>query len=578
MGYAQPTPKPDVIDEYTNLANLVRACEEFYRSSLMGRSHRYLETRQQLSDWIRKFHRECGTLTPQVEQALQRLQKEDCLLLMTAHQPNLFAYAGVLRKATLNRVLADRISESLDVRVVTFFGLADQDFADDRWVRSALLPDSEKRNGVLELRVALPEKMLLNRIPKPAHIVLDKWEQEVHDWIHRKTKAVTALVKELGVQLGPVPTAEYSENLKQFWSIVVEAYDRARTYADFNAFVISRVINDTWGYDTLFCRFSECQRIFKREFGLLTREFRKYSQALLDEVVTSPSEEKGVYNDECYTIPVWYHCDCGSKARLAATEIGLNIRGRGICLRCGKEYEIDFSQDSGIWTDLHRVSARALTMPLVFFNGLGVTCYVGGIGGRQYLRQAKHVADRMGMSFPPIAIWRPHDRYLGLGQLEALLTIKKLAGSFDPPQCKAAETALREKLATMQRRIEELETRKKEIANSTVEGSEKINMIKDLAKQQGTIRRETNSAILARHLGLLENSEQIMSLYPCIIDYAVNVGLRHASERWEEYLKTVGDLSSDITFKTRMDRKLSQLGLQPPWTGLAEDFKYDRLS
>ena len=372
---------------YSNLSDLADACEKFHDHFQDQRTIETLTTRRKLADWIRKFHHECGTLTSQVEQALEKLSSNNCLLLMTAHQPNLFAYGGVLRKATLNHVLAKTLSERLDVPVVSFFGLADQDFTDDRWVRSALLPDSERRNGVLELRVVLPEKIMLNRTPKPAHVVLDKWQHDVDDWIHRKTKAVTALGKAMGVQLDHIPTSEYSENLKQFWSIVTEAYDRAQSYADFNAFVISRVINDTCGYDTLFCRFSECQKIFKREFELLTREFKKYSQALQDAIPTSRPEERGVYNDECHTVPVWYHCDCGSKARLAATKIELNITGRGKCLRCGKEYEIDFSQDSEVWTNLDRVTARALTMPLVFFNGLGVTCYVGGVGGRQYLRQ-----------------------------------------------------------------------------------------------------------------------------------------------------------------------------------------------
>jgi hypothetical protein len=85
-----------------------------------------------------------------VEQALEKLRAQHCLLLMTAHQRNLFAYGNVLRKATLNRVLAERLSELLDVPVVTFFGLADQDF-----------------------------KMMLNRAPKPS----------------RKTKTVIALGK-----------------------------------------------------------------------------------------------------------------------------------------------------------------------------------------------------------------------------------------------------------------------------------------------------------------------------------------------------------------------------------------------
>lgn len=249
--------------------------------------------------------------------------------------------------------------------------------------------------------------------------------------------------------------------------------------------------------------------------------------------------------------------------------------GHGDCLVCGRRHEIEFSPESSIWSDLSRVSARALAMPLILFGGLGVTCYVGGVGGRQYLWQARYVADQMGMTFPPVVIWRPHDRYLGLGQLEALLTLKKLAGSIDPSQRKAADATLRRKLATIQQRIEELEIRKKEITSSTGELVQKVNEIKNLAKQQDIVRRENNFAMLARHLGLLENSERVMTLHPCIIDYAVNLGLSNVSEQWEASLRTVEDLESDIIFRTEMDQQISQLDLQSFWTHLVEEIKHE---
>jgi hypothetical protein len=550
MERSQPSEWTGILGNYANLSDLAHGCAEFYCSRAERHASETYETRQRLSDWIRKFHHECGTLTSQVEEALQRFRKKDCLLLMTAHQPNLFAYGGVLRKATLSLVLAQRLSRSWRVPAVNYFGFADQDFTDDRWVRSALLPDIERRNGALELRAMLPEKVMLNKIPRPPREVLDKWEQDINDWIRHKTKAVAALAKDFG--LGVLTASEYSESLKHFWGHITEAYDRARTYADFNAFVISQVINNACGYDTLFCRFSECQRIFKKEFCLLIQDFRKYSQCLQGAIATSESEERGVYNNECCTIPVWYHCCCGSKARLAAREIEPHVTGRGTCLRCGKEYEVDFSQDSEIWTDLERVSARALTMPLVFFNGLEVTCYVGGVGGMQYLCQARHVADCMGMAFPPIAIWRPRDRYLGLAQLEAFLTLKHISGTRD----------LRKRLAEIQREIEELESYKKKITDSELDHAHRIEKIRAVAEQQNRLRHGANLALISRQLGLIENAKQAMNLYPCMIDYAINIGLRETLEQWEAFLKTTGDLRSDITLRTKTDKLLSPLGLE----------------
>ena len=554
---------------YSNLSDLADACEKFHGHFQDQRKAETLATRRKLADWTRKFHNECGTLTSQVKQALEKLDSENCLLLMTAHQPNLFAYSGVFRKATLNHVLAGRLSKRLDVPVVSFFGLADQDFTDDRWVKSAILPDIERRNATLELHIPLPERIMLNQAPKPPRAILDKWERDIQDWIHRKTKSIVELS---GIQLDE---SEYLESLTQFWSVVTDSHDKAGNCADFSAYIISKIINNTWEYDTLFCRFSDCQRIFKHEFSSLIGRFWEYSKAVREAEERSGTEDGGVHGDEHLTVPVWYHCECGSKAKLMAVDAEGRIMGHGDCLVCGKGHEIDFSPESSIWSDLSRASARALAMPLVLFEGLGVSCYVGGVGGRQYLRQARYVAGQMGMAFPPVGIWRPHDRYLGLGQLEALLTLKKLAGRFDPLQRKAAGAALRKELATIQQRIDELEIRKKEIIDSTDELVQKIIAIKDLAKQQDMVRRETNSAMLARHLGLLENSERVATLYPCIIDYALNLGMRNVSKQWEASLRTVGDLESDIIFRTDMDQQVSQLGVQSFWPRLMEDIKHD---
>jgi hypothetical protein len=545
--------------DYSNLSDLADACEKFHGHFRDQRTAETFDTRRKLADWIRKFHHECGTLTSQVEQALEKLDSDNCLLLMTAHQPNLFAYSGVLRKATLNHVLAGRLSKRLDVPVVGFFGLADQDFTDDRWVKSAVLPDVERRDATLELRIPLPERIMLNKTPKPPMTILDTWKHDIQNWIHRKTKSVAELS---GIQLDE---SKYLKNLTQFWSVVTDSHNKAENCADFSAYIISKIINDTWEYDTLFCRFSECQRIFKQEFSSLIGRFWEYSRAVREAEERSGTDDGGVHCDEHLTVPVWYHCECGSKAKLMAVNAEGGIMGHGDCLVCGKRHEIDFSPESRIWNDLSRVSARALAMPLVLFGGLGVCCYVGGVAGRQYLWQASYVANQMGMAFPPVAIWRPHDRYLGLGQMEALLTLKKLAGGSDPSQRKAAGAALRRELATIQQRIDELEIRKKEIIDSTCERGQKINAIKDLAKQQDMIRRETNCSMLARHLGLLENSERILGLHPCIIDYAVNLGLSNVGEQWEASLRTEGDLGSDIIFRTEMDQQLSQLGLQLSW-------------
>lgn len=541
---------------YESLEKLAEACVDFYHKSLEKEDlHGVCERRSQLAQLIRKFHGKCKTLTPHVEKAIKNLEGGSCLLLMTAHQPNLFAYSGVLRKATLNHVLAEKLSESLRVPVVSFFGVADQDFTDDRWVRSALLPDVERRDGLLELRFDMPEKLMLNRVAKPSRRILDNWRNEIENWMDRKLSSIRRDCKSLGLQFNS-ENADFAGSFEGFWTLIEDAYERAEKYADFNAFIISRIVNEAWGYDTLFSRFSECQRLFEPEFCFLLSKFDDYSRYVKEATVSTDNSKRGVYDEEFNTVPFWYHCSCGSKARLKAEQRDGSFIGHGYCVRCGKEYWFDFGskREPQVSEVISRISARSLSMPLVFFQGLGVGCYVGGVGGTEYLKQAQFVAERLNMTFSPVVVWRPRDVYFGVGQLDALMLFRKLSGTFDFSQYAQVKASLREKVAEVKRTIDELEAQKKQLcAGSGGRNEEQIQNIKALSMRQSEVRREANFSVLVRNLGLLENVAAVMDLYPCIVDYAVNVGLRETSEQWIAFLQRNGSLASNVYLKTEFD-------------------------
>jgi len=67
------------------------------------------------------------------------------------------------------------------------------------------------------------------------------------------------------------------------------------------------------------------------------------------------------------------------------------------------------------------------------------------------------------MTFAPVAVWRPRDVYLGVGQMEAFITFKKLSGSFDFSKYSQAENSFREKVLAVQNKIDELEAQKKQL-------------------------------------------------------------------------------------------------------------------
>lgn len=546
---------------YGNLEQLATACIDFYRRSLQKDLPEVIERRKQLAIWVRVFHQKCGTLTSEVEASIRNLEEGSCLVLMTAHQPNLFAYSGVFRKAALIYVLARKLSEHLRVPIVSFFGVADQDFADDRWVQTAQLPDVERRNGLLELKFNSPEKMMLNRVGKPSKQILDTWENEIRSWIDRQSSTIGREYKFSNLKLDN-KKAELVKNFEVFWELVQNAYEAAETYSDFNAFVMSRIVNEVWGYNTLFSRFSECQQIFEKEFSYLLAEFGNYSSYIKESSFSENTLNAGVFDHESETIPFWYHCSCGSKARLRAECKGESLVGRGYCLRCGKEYVVDFQSknDPQVCGIVSQISARSISMPLIFFHGLGVACYVGGVGGQEYLMDAAHVAKRLGSPFCPVVVWRPRDIYPGIGQLSALTFLKRISGSSDFSQCETIKAEQGKKMVEVEKKIQKIELEKANImASSEIEKEERIQTLKDLASRQNELRRAARYLVLVHDFRLLENVVGVMRLHPCIVDYAVNVGLKQTSEQWIAFLNETNDLSSGVNLKTGYDEVLQSV-------------------
>jgi hypothetical protein len=542
---------------YESLDQLSNDCVEFYNKNLreITNASETLVKRQALAKWIKKFHQDRGTITSEVEEAIGTLEDTPCLLLMTAHQPNLFAYSGVLRKATLTHVLAESLSKRLHVPVVCFFGIADQDFSDNRWVNSAVLPDVERRNGILELHANLPKKIILNKIQKPSRQVIDGWKKQIENWFNQKFDSVQRYCRDLGIPFGTQKTL-LTKNFEDFWELVEDAYSKANNYADFNAFVMSEIVNNVWDYSTVFSRFSDCQQIFEKEFSFLLSHSNEYSIYVKEATVNKENTENGVYEREYETIPFWYHCDCGSKARLIADLQDDHLIGRGQCLCCEKTYELDFGlkKEPKISGILSKASARSLSMPLIFFSGLKVGCYVGGVGGKQYLHQAIIVARNMGLPFPPIVIWRPKDFYFGVGQLEALLILRRLSSSFDLSQLPTLKAALKVKIATVQEHIAMLEHQKEEFTKSIdVKKEDAIEKMRLLSFEQNKIRKEADFSLIMHNLKLFENIEAVLRLHPCIVDYAVNVGLKTVSKQWMAFLQENRRFSSNVNLKTEFE-------------------------
>jgi len=284
---------------------------------------------------------------------------------------------------------------------------------------------------------------------------------------------------------------------------------------------MSKIVNEVWGYDTLFSRFSECQQVFADEIGFLLSRYHDYSGSLEEahELLSEKGISSGVSAEESRLIPFWYHCDCGSKVRLFSARRDGSLLGYGDCVGCGRHYEL----------------------------------YVGGVGGVWYLMEVQCVADRLGIVLPPTPVWRPRDRYVGIGQLEASLKLKAMCSDLGVDDLSGAVDVLKSRIAEAQTCLDKMEASKKRAMEKLWDQPDDERLKKEVKRvslSQTEVKRSSNLSVIYRKLKILENVPVVLNLIPSIIDYSVNVGLKETSDQWVRYLCENGSLSSDVNLES----------------------------
>jgi hypothetical protein len=84
-----------------------------------------------------------------------------------------------------------------------------------------------------------------------------------------------------------------------------------------------------------------------------------------------------------------------------------------------------------------------------------------------------------------------------------------------------------------------------------------MKLIEDLRKfslSQTEVKRVTKLSVVHRKLKILENVPVVLNLFPSIIDYAVNVGLKETSDQWVQYLNEQRSLASVVQMKSVLSR------------------------
>ena len=505
---------PDTLSEAVDLVNSTWFNESFSATDYT------LTNREHLSEYVRRFHTAANTLTPAVNSAIGLLSDPSSKLLVSIHQPNLFAYGGVYKKIVLLETLKGLAeSKKPNSKLVNLFLIVDHDFLDDIWMRTAQLPSIRNKGGVLEIRTPVSNtkrwQMVCNT-PPPHKQILESWRKQLKLWI--KNAATNNFDKSVLLR-----------NFEGLWTDVEGAFIRSKSYSDFNAFFQSRVVNGIWGYKTLFVRLSDISPVFDKGFEFLLSGYDKYSRAVekAEKYFLERNISTGVSSTAYLNAPVWIHCKCGSKASAKVREDKVGIILRGKCMSCKSDLQIDFENTKGLKLSkevIHKVSPRAIPILLLLSKELGIGCYASGTGGSiGYTIVGSLIFKELSIKMPLTVVWPADDMYVGLGQSEALeyLQLRQRSDVIDYLRTLRAEDF------AMSREIRPMLEERNLLVN---EGQPIDEILSKLFKLK---ERQRNIHSMIKVVEKVRNSLQIK---PCFLDYGINFGVKNTEANWRNNL------------------------------------------
>lgn len=462
------------------------------------------------------------------------------IILMSAHQPNLFPYSGVVRKLVLVHAVAEQLRNTLNSPVMELFCFADQDFADERYFREAQLPSVRSKSGTLELRLAVPPaygKKLMRAVPKPDEAQIERLKDQIERWIKESTESIVKHCRQLGLH-----PPEIALDTRATFELIDQASDKSANMADFNSFFLAYLAQE-YGLNTTFARFSQCQQVFSEEITFMLEHFDHYAR-----LMAQP------YNQPVSTTPapIWYHCPCDGKADVTLTptpHAGLVAT----CRACHATVEFKGDLRSSLEQMLPDISLRAEAM-LLAFSGIGITYYAGGKAGTEYLKRANRVADGLHMPFPVVSIWRPRDVYGGIGQLDAILELLRIRAEYnlanDERTCNTSvlNGELNDLLSDIDQAISSLDELKANVASRKVDGfKETIGVIVQIQHQ---LKAQLDRSKIARDRSITNNVATTLRVIPSILDYTLNIGIKGTAAQWLDTLQSNRPFEANVPLVT----------------------------
>ncbi len=501
-------------------------------SSDMIKNGCVLDNRLKLRKYIEEFHSEANTDTPEVRNRCDMLCDPATEIITSIHQPNLFPYSGVFKKIVLSQNIKRAVEEqSSKKKIIDLFLIVDHDFMDDEWIRVAQLPSIHHSDGILELRLPITNSnrwRIVSQMPLPNHTLLHYWRRQINSWIRSSISGSKNIDK-----------LRLTNNLENFWQQVESSHAKAKTYSDFNSFLMSQIVNNVWKYDTLFVRLSKLSSVFKEGFEYLISNFKTYSNCLRKAEIAFLHHgiQTGVSSTSYLYAPLWLHCKCGSKASVKIKRDREQLELYGMCISCKRDLRLNIGNQTQLNLSeeiISNLSPRAIPILLLLCRDLGVTNFVSGTGGSMdYTIVASMVFNELGIDMPHVVLWPSNDVYAGIGQSEAMSVLKLTDQS------------------QISRYLEELKLQNTKYENKIkpfiIERTRKIKEhqpiqmllsdLFDLKEKQRKVRQDIKIA---------EKVSNALALKPCFIDYAVNFGMERTEELWRQNLLNNKSLDSPV--------------------------------
>jgi hypothetical protein len=186
-----------------------------------------------------------------------------------------------------------------------------------------------------------------------------------------------------------------------------------------------------------------------------------------------------------------------------------------------------------------RLFPRAIPIPMLMSEGLGVSMYISGIGGLGYILDTKVVADALSFRMPIITAWSSKDIIHGMHQTDARNTLARFGLQEGQKLLEFLENAESE----INLLVDEIRSIIQEMRSSLKNNDNKPDpkLLADLFQKKSKVRS------IRRQRTIINRALDVLNIQPSIIDYVINWGLRESNHFWEDHLITDdGNLYSPI--------------------------------